>query len=307
MPSRLGLGGAPIGNLYTAVSDEDARAAVEAAWLGGVRYFDTAPHYGLGLSEHRLGDALSEMQRSEFVVSTKVGRTLVPNDAPVGMDSAGFAVPDVLKRVPDYSATGVRAGLEASMRRLRVEHVDIALVHDPEDHLDEAIESALPELARLRDQGTVAAIGAGMNLVEPLRRIVAETDLDVIMLAGRWTLLDRSGAELLTECAQRGVQVIAAAPFNSGLLASDAPAPGATFNYGPASAALLDQARELAAVCREHSVALPHAAIQFPLQHPAVACVVAGARTAAEATQAAAWAREPLPDSLWSDLEEACG
>jgi D-threo-aldose 1-dehydrogenase len=219
--SRLGFGGASLGNLYLETPDAQARASVDAAWDGGVRYFDTAPHYGLGLSERRLGAALAGRPRADYVLSTKVGRLLVPNKAPTGSDleAGGFAVPDDLVRRFDFSRDGVLRSLEASLDRLGVGRVDIVYVHDPDEHMDQAIAEAIPALAELRDQGVVGAVGAGMNQWQALRRMVREADLDVVMLAGRWTLLDRSGAPLLAACAERGVAVVAAAPYNSGLLA----------------------------------------------------------------------------------------
>lgn len=307
--TELAFGGAPIGNLYSAVSEDSAHATVQAAWRGGVRYFDTAPHYGLGLSERRLGAALSAYPRSEYAVSTKVGRLLAANPVPTGSDLAtgGFDVPDDLCRVRDYSRDGVLRSVEASLHRLGMDYLDIVYVHDPEDHMDAALDEALPTLAELRGQGLIGAIGAAMNFVEPLRRIVAASDVNVVLVAGRWTLLDRSAAPLLADCAQRGVSVVAAAPFNSGLLARPWPADDGRFDYLPASAALLDWARALATACQRHAVSLPHAALRFPLRHGAVACVLAGMRTPEEAATDAGWATSPLPDGLWSELGEPAG
>ncbi|MFB7274999.1 aldo/keto reductase, partial [Streptomyces sp. NPDC056244] len=211
--SPLGFGAAPIGNLYTALDDDRARATVEAAWDAGVRYYDTAPHYGLGLSERRLGAALAHRPRGEFTVSTKVGRLLEPHPAPTGSDLAagGFAVPDALIRRPDYSRDGVLRSLEGSLTRLGLDRVDIVYVHDPDDHLDTALDQALPALAELRDEGVIGAVGVGMNTVAPLLRIVAEADVDAVMVAGRWTLIDRTAGPLLEACERRGVSVVAAA------------------------------------------------------------------------------------------------
>ncbi|MGC5168373.1 aldo/keto reductase [Luteimicrobium sp. DT211] len=305
--TELGFGAAPVGNLYRPVSDEDARATVDAAWDGGVRYFDTAPHYGLGLSERRLGAALRGRPRDEYVVSTKVGRLLVPNGAPTGSDLAtgGFAVPDDLTRRRDYSRDGVLRSLESSLARLGLDRVDVVYVHDPEDHMDDAISEAVPALCRLRDEGVVGAVGAGMNLVEPLRRIVAESDVDAVMVAGRWTLADRSAAPLLADCAARGVSVVAAAPFNSGLLARRWPPDDARFDYGLAPAPLLALARGLARTCDEAGVALPHAAMRFPLRAPEVACVVAGFGRPEHAASGARWVAEPLDDAAWAALDAA--
>jgi D-threo-aldose 1-dehydrogenase len=300
----FGFGAAPIGNLYTAIDDETALGAVDAAWAAGVRYFDTAPHYGLGLSEQRLGKALAGRPRAEYRISTKVGRLLVANDAPTGSDleAGGFAVPDTLNRIRDYSRDGTLRSIEASLERLGTDHIDIVYVHDPEDHLAEANAGAIPTLITLRDQGVIGAVGAGMNSWQPLLRIVAETDIDAVMLAGRWTLIDRSAQPLLEACVQRGVSVVAAAPFNSGLLAAPWPADGAYFDYAPAADDVLARARSLAEICRRFGTTLPHAAVQFPLRHPAVAAVVAGVRTAAQADADARWATSDLPEELWAAL-----
>ncbi len=302
--TELGFGGAPIGSLFTATSDEDAQAAVHAAWDGGVRYFDTAPHYGLGLSERRLGAALAGKPRAEYAVSTKVGRLLVDNPAPTGSDLAagGFAVPDTSIRVRDYSADGVHRSIETSLTRLALDRIDIVLIHDPEDDMDDALHRAVPALTELREQGVIGAVGAGMNFWQPLLRFVTETDVDVVMVAGRWTLADRSAAPLLDACEARDVSVLAAAPFNSGLLSRPWPPDGAHFDYGPAPDDVLARARALASVCERHGVQLPHAAMQFPLRRPAVASVVAGMRTRTHARTDIAWATESLPDDLWADL-----
>jgi D-threo-aldose 1-dehydrogenase len=302
--SELGFGGASLGNLYVATSDAEAGASVDAAWEGGVRYFDTAPHYGLGLSERRLGAALAGRPRADYVLSTKVGRLLVANPAPTGSDleAGGFAVPDDLVKRFDFSRDGVLRSLEASLGRLGVDRIDIAYVHDPDEHMDQSIAEALPALAELRDQGVIGAVGAGMNQWRPLRRMVREADLDVVMLAGRWTPLDQSGGPLLAECAERGVAVIAAAPYNSGLLARDWPEPGGHFNYGRAPEDVLDRARSLAYVCRRHGTRLPAAALQFPLRHPAVTAVVAGMRTADEVNAALRLLAEPVPEAAWPEL-----
>ncbi|MFD3585868.1 aldo/keto reductase [Streptomyces sp. NPDC058683] len=305
--STLGFGAAPIGNLYSPIDDRQAQATLEAAWDVGVRYYDTAPHYGLGLSERRLGAALAHHPRAEFTISTKVGRLLEPHPAPTGSDltAGGFAVPDTLVRRPDYSRDGVLRSLEGSLNRLRLDHVDIVYVHDPDDHLDAALDHALPTLTALRDQGVIGAVGVGMNTVAPLLRIVTEADVDAVMVAGRWTLLDRTARPLLDACAERGVAVVAAAPFNSGLLSRPHPASDATFDYGPASESALRRARLLAGVSGRHGTALPHAALRFPLRDPCVACVVAGFRTPEEVVSAARWAATDLTEEAWLDLDAA--
>ncbi|MBO0811774.1 MAG: aldo/keto reductase [Microlunatus sp.] len=306
--TELGYGGAPIGNLYSGVSDEQAIASVQAAWDGGIRYFDTAPHYGAGLSERRLGKALAQYPREEYVISTKVGRLLVPNAHPTGKDPEGFDVPDEFTRVYDYSADGVRRSLDESRQRLGLDRIDIALVHDPDDHLDQAAEEAIPALCELRDQGVIGAVGLGMNYVDPLhwfatRDFPAGVGIDVILVAGRWTLLDRSARPLLDACAERGVSVISAAPFNTGLLAGDEPPQTGTFNYEPVTAEVLQRARQFAAVARDHGSRLPCAAVRFPLRHPAVACVLAGIRSPQEAAADCRLVADDLDAETWLALD----
>jgi D-threo-aldose 1-dehydrogenase len=303
--TELGFGGASIGNLNRAISDEQARAVVDAAWDGGVRYFDTAPHYGLGLSERRLGDALRHRPRADFVLSTKVGRTLVPNRTPTGSDLPveGFDVPDDETRVFDFSAGAIRRNLESSLDRLGMDRIDIALVHDPDDYLEPAIEQAVPALLALRDEGVVGAVGVGMNQWRAPLEILARCDLDVVMLAGRWTLIDRSGRALLDACLDRGVTVLAAAPYNSGLLAQPEPPAQAHFDYRPVPPALLAQARALAAVARAHGFTLPDAALQFPLRHPAVASVVVGLRDAEQVHASLERLSRPISAAAWAELD----
>jgi D-threo-aldose 1-dehydrogenase len=305
--TALGLGGASAGNLYTETTGEEATAAVDCAWAGGIRYFDTAPHYGLGLSERRLGAALRHRPREVFVISTKVGRMLEPNPRPAGSDLAagGFAVPDTLRRRFDFSAAAVRRSLEGSLGRLGLDRADLVYVHDPDDHVDEAIAGAIPELIRMREEGLVRAVGVGMNQWQAPLRMVRETGIDLVMLAGRWTLLDRSGQPLVDECAARGVAVVAAAPFNSGLLARAWPGDGAYFDYGPATPQVLARARALAGICQRHGVSLPDAAIQFPLRHPAVVSVVGGMRSGEEVAATLARFATVVPDDAWTELD-AC-
>lgn len=307
--TEFGFGAAPIGNLYRAITDEQAEATVDAAWDGGIRYFDTAPHYGLGLAERRLGAALRKRPRGEFVLATKVGRLLVPSPAADrrGRDAEGFDVPTELRRVRDYSAAGIRRSLDESRERLGLDSIDIALVHDPDDHLRQAAEESIPALSQLRAAGEIGAVGVGMNYVQPLLDLVthdypAGVGIDVILAAGRWTLLDRTARPLLDACAERGISVIAAAPFNSGLLASSQPPADGRFNYEPATPQVLAKAREYAEAARSVGVDLPHAALRFPLRHPAVASVLAGMQTPTEASSNTACA-EDLPESAWRAIE----
>lgn len=305
--SELGFGGSTIGNLSRPIDDDTATAAVDAAWDAGVRYFDTAPHYGLGLSERRLGRALAARPRDRYVLSTKVGRLLEPNDRPTGSDlpAGGFAVPDGLRRVFDFSRTGVLRSLESSLDRLRADRVDIVLIHDPDapEHAEQAITQAVPALLKLRDEGVVGAVGLGMNECATPLRAVHETDIDVVMIAGRWTLLDRSAAPLLDACLERGVAVLAAAPYNSGVLAADRPDRTARYQYRTVDAAMLDRALELAERLTAHGVRLPCAAVQFALRHPAVASVVVGMRSARQVISTVQAFRTPVPDAAWKEVE----
>ena len=303
--TELGLGCAQLGNLYRAVSDDEAAATVDKAWELGIRYFDTAPHYGLGLSERRLGAALAARTRDDYVVSTKVGRRLDPVAAPYGRDDEGFDVPATYRRVWDFSRDGVFRSLEQSLERLGLDRVDLVFIHDPDDHWLEAVKEAYPALEELRGQGVVASIGAGMNQAEMLADFVRHTDMNVVMLAGRYTLLDQGALEeLLPLCVERGVSVVAAGVFNSGVLARDDPADDAKYDYGPASGDVLRRARRVADVCRRHGVSLPAAAIAFPLAHPAVVGVCLGARSAEQIGRNVDLYRQTVPAALWSELEE---
>jgi D-threo-aldose 1-dehydrogenase len=315
--SELSFGGAPIGGLYTEVSDDEARAAIDAAWDGGIRTFDTAPHYGLGLSERRLGDALRHRPREQYVISTKVGRILDPAGTAAGgrdtvpldtvpLDPEGFAAPARSVRRWDFSADGVRRSLEASLDRLGLDRVDIALIHDPDDHGEQAFREAYPALERLRGEGMVRAIGAGMNQSAMLTRFVTETDVDVVLIAGRYTLLDRSAADTLLPAALgRGVSVLAGGVFNSGLLA--APGPGSTYDYQAAPPELVSRARQAEETCARFGVPLRAAAARFPLTHPAIVSVLIGARSAAEITDAIRLRATSIPGALWDALGGPAG
>jgi len=298
--TRVVFGGAPLGGLFGPVSDDQARSTLEAAWHVGIRTFDTAPHYGVGLSESRLGSFAAERQRGEIVISTKVGRLLVETDDVVEGAEGFYGTPQ-LRRVRDYSRDGVRRSIEQSCARLRVDRLDVALVHDPEDYFKQALDDSLPALVELRDEGIVGAVGVGMNEAPMLARFVREADVDCVLVAGRWSLLDRSaGAELLPLCAQRGVGVLVGGVFNSGILAD--PRPGARYDYNPAAPALLDRARRLREICARHGVQLRVAAIQFPFRHPAVTAVVVGARSKDEITADVADFDHDVPDELWAEL-----
>jgi D-threo-aldose 1-dehydrogenase len=303
--SELCFGAAAIGNLYSAVTDDMARAAVDTAWEQGIRYFDTAPHYGLGLSERRLGAALRQRPRCQYTVSTKVGRILEPVDEVSGDDLAeGFAVPASHRRRWDFSASAIARSLAGSLERAGLDRFDVVYLHDPDAHMEQALREAYPALERLRAEGVVGAIGVGMNQAAALARFVRETDVDVVLLAGRYTLLDRSGLdELLPAAADRGVSVVAGGVFNSGLLAD--PRPDATFDYTKVSPEVLARAVRMRDVCERHGVPLRAAALQFPFGHPAVAGVLLGCRSAAEVRDAVAMARTTVPPVLWDDLRAA--
>ncbi|MFF4346010.1 aldo/keto reductase [Streptomyces sp. NPDC001530] len=299
--SELSFGAAGIGNLFTAVTDEQAYEAVDAAWAGGIRSFDTAPHYGIGLSERRLGAALRERPRAEYTVSTKVGRLLEPTDAGGDDLADGFAVPATHRRVWDFSADGVRRSLDASLERLGLDRVDVVYLHDPDDHAEQAFREGYPALEKLRSQGVVGAIGAGMNQAEMLTRFVRETDVDVVLCAGRYTLLDHQAlTELLPAAQDRGTSVVIGGAFNSGLLAD--PRPGATYNYTTAPAELLDRALRLKAVAERHGITLRAAALTFPAAHPAVASVLVGARSADEVHDCVRQFATPVPLEFWREL-----
>ncbi|MFE9642885.1 aldo/keto reductase [Streptomyces sp. NPDC006365] len=301
--TELAFGAAGIAGLFTPVSDEQAFAALDTAWDAGIRYFDTAPHYGIGLSERRVGAKLRG--RSGYTVSTKVGRRLEPADEVTGDDLAGgFAVPATHRRVWDFSADGVRRGLEESLERLGLDRVDVVYLHDPDDHATDAFGQAYPALEQLRSEGVVGAIGAGMNQAEMLTRFVRDTDVDVVLCAGRYTLLDqRALTELLPSAAERGTSVVIGGAFNSGLLAD--PKPGATYNYASAPQELLDQALRIKAIAERHGTTLRAAALAFPLAHPAVASVLVGTRSADEVRDSVRQFTTDVPAEFWQELREA--
>ena len=310
--TRLGFGGASIGGLFEAVDDDAATGMVIHAWDLGIRSFDTAPLYGYGISERRLGAALRDRPRDEFVLSTKVGR-LVRDDASItaaddvdrqrldGRDDAYYVRTRPVRLVFDYSADGVRRSLDDSLERLGLDRIDIALIHDPDDHWPDAIDLAWPALERLRADGVIRAVGAGMNQSAMLARFARETDMDVFLLAGRYTLLDQGAlVELLPLCVERGIAVLVGGVMNSGVLAD--PRPGSRFDYAPASPAILERARRIGEVCARHDVPLRAAAMQFPLAHPAVASLVAGVRTPSHLDDYPVMLAHDIPADLWADL-----
>lgn len=316
---RFGLGLAALSGLFRTVSDEEAASVLDRAWDLGVRYYDTAPLYGYGLGERRLGRMLQGQTGGSFTISSKVGRllysvehiqadpTLEPDRPAVDIpgfdpDEGYFKGAPPERPVFDYSYDGVMRSVEDSLRRTGLERLDILWIHDPDRHWQDAIEGAYPALAELRSQGVISAIGVGMNQAPMLARFVREGDLDAVMCAGRYTLLDQLALdELMPTCEQRGTVVVAAAVMNSGLLAN--PGPEARFDYAPAPKALLDRALAIKAACERHGVPLRAAALQFVFGHPQVVSVVAGVRSIPHLDDAIENLRWPIPDGLWAELK----
>lgn len=311
---RLGMGTAGIGNLYAPVTANVARATVAAAWAGGIRYFDTAPHYGFGLAERRLGEALAELDPAgEAIVSTKVGRLLAPA-ASDARERHGFVDADPFEPVFDYGREAVRRSHEESLARLKRERIDILLAHDLGElthgadaarHMRAFLDSGYGAMRELKNQGAVDAIGIGVNEIEVCLYLLERVELDVILLAGRYTLLDRRAAdELLPLCLERGVRVIAGGPYNSGILAQPtASQREPRYDYEAPPASILAHAATLERVCEAHGVPLGAAALQFPIRHPAVASVIPGLVGEAQVRQTLERMAADIPDSLWSELE----
>jgi D-threo-aldose 1-dehydrogenase len=302
----LSYGAANVGNLYRALSDDQAHAVLEAAWSAGIRYFDTAPHYGLGLSERRLGDFLATKPRREYKISSKVGR--LPRANPDGrgrLDTENdFAVPADLTRAWDFSADGIRRSLDESLARLGLESIDILYLHDPEKYdLALGISTAIPALAGLRDEGLVAGIGVGSMSVPALLQSLQSDALDLVMVAGRFTLLEQPAlAEVIPECRRRGVGVVNASVFNSGLLATNDLGAHSRYEYGEVPSDLLGRAREIAGICAQYDVELPAAALQYTLREPAVRTVVVGGSTPEQVRQNAERMTVPIPEEMWLTL-----
>lgn len=307
MTAGLGLGGAPVGNLYTEVDERTALETVRTAVELGFSHIDTAPHYGAGLSEERIGRALAGIDRRGTQVSTKVGRLLEPDPGyrPGDVDPCDFAVPARRRRRWDYSPAGLRRSLEESLERLGLDRVEILYLHDPDVHgLDEGVRTALPELVRMREEGLVDRIGVGSTDADALSRCVAEADVDLVMCAGRYSLLEQVADErLLPLCLERGVEVVAAGVYNSGALATDQLPTQVRYDYRPAPAAVVRRLEGLHRLCSEHGVPLPAVAVQFVARHPAVGTVVLGARTPEEVREADERMRRPVPEELWEALE----
>ena len=298
--TRIGLGCAPFGNLFTEVSDDDVQATVDAAWEGGVRFFDTAPLYGHGLSEIRLGKALARYPRDQYVLASKVGRLL--REPKEQISSTIFKNVPKLEPIFDYSRDAILASIDESLNRLNVDYLDVVHVHDPDDYEDWVINEAFPTLIQLRDEGVVKAVGCGMNQARALTRFVHEVDLDCLLLAGRYTILDNSsGTELLQLCREKNIGVVLGGIFNSGLLAN--PEMNKTFDYVDASPEILEKAQTMAGLAQSHGVSLAHAAVQFGLRHAGVSSIVIGARTSNEMNDDLSYAAEVIPQEFWDALE----
>ncbi len=304
--TELGLGAAQFGNLYRETTDEQAAGAVAAAWEAGIRYFDTAPHYGLGLSEQRLGPLLARYPRHEYLISSKVGRLLVDSpELASRMDDEGFAVPANKRRVWDFSRDGILRSFEATLARTGLDSIDIVYLHDPDDHLEQAFGEGIQTLVELRDQGVVRAIGAGMKQSAALAALIRAADIDLVMLAGRYTLLEQGAADdLLPLALERGVGVVIAGVYNTGLLSSARPSDGAKYEYEDAPTELIARANSIADVCEKHGVSLPEAALAFPLSHSAVVSVVVGVRDAAQMNSNVERYSTTIPAALWSELRQ---
>ncbi|OCW59673.1 aldo/keto reductase [Hoeflea olei] len=313
--TELGFGTAPLGNLYRAISEEEADAVLARAWDLGLRYFDTAPLYGLGLAETRMNRFLRGKPRGDYVLSTKIGRLLRRCEAGEERDCIGkfFDVP-ARKEVYDYSYDGVMRSFEASLERLGVDRIDILFAHDLDifNHgSQEALDAKLAELmdggyralVDLRDQGVITAFGAGVNEWQPCQWMAERGDFDLFLLAGRYTLLEQEALESFLPLAeQRGIGVIIGGPYNSGILATG-PKPGAFYNYDPAPQAILDQVARIEKVCQRHGVRMVDAAFQFPLRHPAVVSVIPGGQGVAEVEANLKAATAEMPQALWADLK----
>jgi D-threo-aldose 1-dehydrogenase len=307
--TEIGFGGAPLGNLFAVVSEQDAQASLKAAWDNGCRLFDTAPLYGYGLSERRVGDALREKPRDEYVLSTKVGRLIRPG---TGRDNvADFRSPMPFHAEFDYSYDATMRSFEDSLQRLGLDRIDVALIHDvgrdwhgdrQPEMFRKAMEGSAKALMKLKATGAVGAIGVGLNEADVCEDALNAADFDCFLLAGRYTLLEQGPLDrLFPACQKRNVSIIAGGAFNSGLLARLGQ-PDATYNYGAVPPEIAKRAATLHEVCAHHNVPLPAAALQFPLGHPVVASVIPGARNAAEVASHWQWARMKIPAALWEDL-----
>jgi D-threo-aldose 1-dehydrogenase len=304
--TELGFGAAGLGNLYRETTDADSEAAVDEAWACGIRYFDTAPHYGLGLSERRLGQALAKYPRDEYILSTKIGRLLVPNENPSGRDTDGFVVPDDVAREWDFSRDGIRRSLDASLERLGLDRVDIVYAHDPDQASAGAGLQAAPFLVELRDEGLATLVGVGTNSAREAALLLSETDLDLAMLAGRYTLAEQDALDdALAVALKTEKNIVAVGVFNTGLLASERPSTDARYDYQTADAGLVARVNAIADICDQFGVTVPQAALAFPLLHPAVVNVTLGMRNADQVRRNTAMLDVSIPSELWAELKLA--
>ena len=305
---RLGYGAANVGNLFRALTDDESWAILETAWDVGVRYFDTAPHYGLGLSERRLGAFLQTKPRDEFVLSTKVGRLLRPNpDYTDQLDTDNdFFVPADVRRVWDASAEGIRASHDESLERMGLDRIDVLFLHDPDRHdLDHALAEALPAMVELRESGLVRAVGVGSMDTNALLACTRAADLDLLMVAGRYTLAEQpAAAEVLPACHETGTGIVTASVFNSGMLATDNPSADGRYEYGSVPPELWARVQRIAETCREFGVSLPAAALQYTLRDSAVQSVVVGSSRPAQLRQNAELMDASIPEQFWGALTE---
>ncbi len=315
--TRLGLGGTTFGNMYSALDEQEGLDVIDASYMAGVRYFDTAPLYGYGMSETKMGPGLARYNRDEIAISSKVGYVL--KERQEGDDYVDlFVDAPKLTSYFDYSRDAVLRSIEGSLKRLKTDRLDIVLIHDPDDgksiepgwvpgdraNFDQVMAEAYPALAELREQGVVKAIGLGMNQWQMLADFARAGNFDAFLLAGRYTLLEQESLrELLPLCAERDVRIIIGGPYNSGILATGA-IEGATYNYAAAPEPLLERVRGIEAVCARHDVPLQAAALQFPFGHSAVATVIPGARTVAEVEGNVGFLQHAISADFWAELKQ---
>ena len=298
--TRLGLGCAAIGGLYGDISDDQATQVVKKALDLGLNLFDTAPLYGLGKSEQRLGDGLKGTKRDDYVLASKVGRLLEPNDGQT--NNSIFENEPPLKIKFDYSYDGVMRSLDASLERMGVDRIDIVHIHDPDNHWQEAIEGAYPALEKLRSEGTISAVSAGMNQWEMLSDFAREGDFDCFLLAGRYSLLDQSALhELLPLCVEKNIGIMAGGTYNSGILAKGA-RPGATYNYSEAPTDIVQKASAIEAIATRHNVNIKAAASQFVFAHPAITCIIPGTRQPERVEENFNLLTHTIPTDFWTEL-----
>ena len=312
--TRMGFGGAPLGNLFTTITEKDVTDCLDAAYNAGIRYFDTAPLYGFGLSETRYGANLPA-RRDEIILSTKVGYSLIPRNSNDPPDSFFVDTPP-LKSEFDYSADAVKRSIDQSLSRLKTDRIDIVFIHDPDEgislqdkfdpyeisHFKEAMDETYPVLDNLRSQGVIKAVGVGMNQWQMLADFARTGDFDCFLLAGRYTLLEQQSLHgLLAVCLEKNIRIVIGGPYNSGILVTGA-VENAYYNYAPAPPDILKQVSDIQTVCNRHGVKLPAAALQFPLAHPAIACIIPGGRTRTEVEANAALLEEKIPKNFWEEL-----